>query len=57
MMVIQGYKSQKAYIIAQNPLQSTVRNLWKVIVDKKCGMVVMLSHLKENKEVLYSAGV
>ena len=57
MIVIQGYKKQKAYIVAQDPLQSTVKNFWKVIVDKKCGVVVMLSHLKENKEVIYLARV
>ena len=33
----QGYKQQQAYIIAQNPLKSTVRNFWKVITDRKCG--------------------
>ena len=47
----QGYKHQKAYIIAQNPLKSTVRNFWKVIYDRKCAVVVMLSRLKEKGEV------
>ena len=47
----QGYKHQKAYIIAQNPLQSTVRNFWKVIYDRKCAVVVMLSRLREKGEV------
>ena len=48
----QGYKHQKAYIVAQNPLKSTVRNFWKVIADRKCAAIVMLSKLKENKKVL-----
>ncbi|XP_064386156.1 uncharacterized protein LOC135334774 isoform X2 [Halichondria panicea] len=43
-----GYKHQKAYIIAQNPLDSTVRNFWKVIYDRKCAAVVMLTPLSEN---------
>ncbi|XP_064393132.1 uncharacterized protein LOC135340597 isoform X2 [Halichondria panicea] len=43
-----GYKHQQAYIIAQNPLDSTVRNFWKVIYDRKCAAVVMLTPLSEN---------
>ena len=51
---MQGYKHHKAYIIAQNPLPLTVRNFWKVICDRKCAVVVMLSQLKENGEVQHS---
>ncbi len=47
---LQGYKHQKAYIVAQNPLPSTVRNFWKVIYDRKCAAVVMLTPLTENGE-------
>ncbi|XP_064386419.1 uncharacterized protein LOC135334961 isoform X2 [Halichondria panicea] len=45
---VNGYKHQKAYIIAQNPLNSTVRNFWKMIYDRKCAAVVMLTPLSEN---------
>ncbi len=48
---LQGYKHQKAYVIAQNPLDSTVRNFWKVIYDRKCAAVVMLTPLSENGKV------
>ena len=47
-MSTQGYKHHKAYIIAQNPLKSTVRSFWKVIVDRKCAAIVMLSNVEEN---------
>ncbi len=47
---LQGYKHQKAYIVAQNPLPSTIRNFWKVIFDRKCAAVVMLTPLTENGE-------
>ena len=47
MFFIQGYKHQKAFIIAQGPLQSTVRNFWKMIYDRKSAVIVMLSDLKE----------
>ena len=44
---LQGYKQKKAFIIAQGPLQSTVRNFWKMIYDRKCAVVVMTSGLVE----------
>jgi len=30
---------------------STTRNMWKVVCDRKCGAIVMLSDLMENKKV------
>ena len=45
---MQGYKHQKAYIIAEGPMESTARNMWKVVYDMKCGAIVMLSDLMEN---------
>ena len=47
----QGYKQQRAFIIAQSPMQSTVRDFWKVIYDKKCGVIVMLCDLREDGKV------
>ena len=44
---MQGYKQHKAFIIAQGPLKSTVRNFWKMIYDRKSAVIVMLSDLKE----------
>ena len=29
-------------------MSSTIRNMWKVICDRKCGAVIMLSDLTEN---------
>ena len=29
-------------------MKSTTRNMWKLIYDRKCGAVVMLSNLVEN---------
>ena len=45
--LLQGYKHQRAFIIAQGPLQSTVRNFWKMIYDRKSAVIVMLSDLVE----------
>ena len=44
---MQGYKQKKAFIIAQGPMESTVRNFWKMICDRKNAVVVMLSDLVE----------
>ena len=49
----QGYKQQKAFIITQGPLQSTCRDFWKMVYDRKCGAIVMLSKLNENGKVLH----
>lgn len=47
-----GYKQQRAFIIAQTPLESTLRALWKVIYDRKVSAIVQLTATKENgKEV------
>ena len=35
-------------MIAEGPLEGTVRNMLKVVYDKKCGAIVMLSKLMEN---------
>ena len=48
IVLMQGYKHTKAYIIAEGPMASTARNMWKVIHDRKCGAIVMLSDLVEN---------
>ena len=44
----QGYKQKKAYIIAEGPMASTIKNMWRVIHNRKCGAIVMVSDLVEN---------
>ncbi|KAL5486451.1 hypothetical protein EMCRGX_G018928 [Ephydatia muelleri] len=48
---VNGYKQQKAFIIAQGPLKSTCRDFWKMVCDRKCGTIVMLSQLEEGGKV------
>ncbi|CAI8052760.1 Receptor-type tyrosine-protein phosphatase alpha [Geodia barretti] len=51
---INGYKQQRAFIIAQSPMQSTARDFWKMVYDRKCGVLVMLCDLVESgKETCY----
>ncbi len=53
LVLMQGYKQKKAYIIAEGPMASTARNMWKVLYNKKCGAMVMLSNLMENGMVRF----
>jgi protein tyrosine phosphatase len=46
-VAVNGYKQQRAFIIAQSPMQSTCRDFWKMIHDRKCGVIVMLCDLVE----------
>jgi len=48
---MQGYKNKKAYIMAENPMSSTVATMLKVLYNRKVGVVVMLSLLKEGGKV------
>jgi protein tyrosine phosphatase len=51
---VHGYKQQRAFIIAQSPMESTARDFWKMVWDRKCGVMVMLCHLEEaRREVCY----
>ena len=44
---MQGYKHKRAFIIAEGPMKSTVRNFWKMIYERNCAVVVMTSSLVE----------
>ena len=48
---VQGYKQRRGFIIAQAPIKSTCRDFWKMVYEKECGVIVMLSDLVENGEV------
>ena len=50
----QGYKQYKGFIITQAPMKITCRDFWKMIYERECGVVVMLSDLVENGRVRYS---
>ena len=51
---MQGYKQYKGFIITQAPMKITCRDFWKMIYERECGVVVMLSDLVENGRVRYS---
>ncbi|XP_019855551.1 PREDICTED: uncharacterized threonine-rich GPI-anchored glycoprotein PJ4664.02-like [Amphimedon queenslandica] len=47
---VDSYKERKAFIIAESPMFSTVRNFWKMIEDINVTAIVMLCQEKENDE-------
>ena len=47
LLCTQGYKQQKAFIITQGPMDTTTRDFWKMVYDRKCSAIVMLSKLSE----------
>ena len=50
-LFLQGYKQYRGYIIAQAPMEGTCRDFWKMLYDRKCGVVIMLSQLEEHDKV------
>ncbi|CAI8036567.1 Receptor-type tyrosine-protein phosphatase alpha [Geodia barretti] len=43
---VNGYKQKRAFIIAQSPMEPTARDFWKMVHDRKCGVIVMLCDLR-----------
>ena len=37
--------------MAQNPMESTTRDFWKMVKERECTVVVMLCSLEENGQV------
>ncbi|KAJ6668977.1 hypothetical protein lerEdw1_007786 [Lerista edwardsae] len=48
---IDGYKEQNKFIAAQGPKQDTVNDFWRMIWEQKSATIVMLTNVKERKEV------
>jgi protein tyrosine phosphatase len=45
-----GYREKRTFIIAQSPMENTVRNFWKMIMDHKVSAIVMLCELIEDEK-------
>lgn len=49
---LQGYNGQeKAYIATQGPMRNTVSDFWEMVWQEKVPLIVMLTQLRETKEV------
>jgi len=48
---LQGYKHYKGFIITQAPMKTTSQDFWRMVFERECGLIVMLSDLVESGEV------
>ena len=48
---LQGYKQRNAYIATQGPLQNTVDDFWRMMLEHRCRCIVMLCELEEEDTV------
>ena len=49
----QGYKQRRTYIAAQGPLEETVNDFWRMVMEKKSNIIVMLSGTDDNDQVRF----
>ncbi len=49
--ILQGYSKNKAYIIAQSPMDNTVKDFWKMIVNYQVSAIVMMCDEFETQQV------
>ena len=45
------YRQKHAFIISQAPMEETCRDFWKMVHERECGVIVMLSGLVEEGRV------
>ncbi|KAL5021670.1 hypothetical protein ScPMuIL_000825 [Solemya velum] len=48
--ILQGCESEKEYIAATGPKPNTIHDTWAMIVQQKCGKIVMLTNLVEGEK-------
>jgi protein tyrosine phosphatase len=49
--LLQGYQKPNAYIATQGPMPNTFADFWKMIWEKNCSIVVMITNVKEKGRV------
>lgn len=48
---VQGYHDRSAFIATQGPLPDTADDFWRMIWEKKCATIVMLTRHKEGGRI------
>lgn len=51
LVLLQGYKHSKEYIATQGPLPETRNDFWKMVLQQKSPIVVMLTQCNERRRV------
>ena len=51
MSDLQGYKHSREYIATQGPLPETRNDFWKMVLQQKSPIVVMLTQCNERRRV------
>lgn len=46
-MNVQGYNNQKIFIATQGPLENTIGDFWRMIYEKRCRIIIMVTNLRE----------
>jgi len=49
--LLQGYRQRLAYIATQGPLEETVDDFWRMLMEHNSNIVVMLTQLYEGDRV------
>ena len=52
-LLSQGYRQRGAFIATQGPLQDTVDDFWRMLMEQNSNIVVMLTKLQEGEWVRF----